>query len=755
TPLPTVMPDAALQTAREYLHNGDYAHAVATFQSVLVQPPESYPADVRAASAYGLGEAALREGLFDQALTALTEFLAQFPADARVPWAYFLRGDALLGLGQWQAAIQDFQQYLNLRAGVIDSYVYERIGDAYYAQALFPEAVGYYEQAVAAGRSLVPLLALRERVAQRYLNIAQPVEAVTQYDAILAVAQNAGYRAEIMYLVAQALQASGDDAGAFARYQQLMAAYPDSGYAYQALQLLLAAGQTIDAETRGRVSFAAEDYSAAIEAFHEYTGQLALSEVPLDIHLLLGQAYRALGNTPAAQTSFQTIIEQFPTSPQYGPALLEQGRTLYWAGNTPAAIEYYLAIATDHADLPEAAEALWRAGYLYEQLGMTSESVATFERLGRTYPGNEWAQEGLLRAAMAASARNDLVTAERLFAALGATGTGQEVAAAYLWLGRMAQRNGNAVQATSAFNAAAAADPGGYYSIRAEDQLIGRGIFERPVGYRYEFDDQAEVQQAEAWLRTTFGITQAGTLWSLAPELQADPRLVAGLELWALLSFDEASEEFYGLLDDHEDDALGSYQLAIYFRGIGAYPQSIVGAANVLEAANVPTIQAPAYLARMRYPVFYRDLVVPAAEARGVDPLLVFTLIRQESLFDRYATAAAGEKGLTQVIPGTGDYIATQLNWPDYQHTDLFSPYASIVFGVYYLWEQLDRFDFNVVAGFAGYNAGPGNALSWLEASGGDPDLFVEAITIDSTRRYVQLMYEHYHVYRYLYGVNP
>ena len=228
--------------------------------------------------------------------------------------------------------------------------------------------------------------------------------------------------------------------------------------------------------------------------------------------------------------------------------------------------------------------------------------------------------------------------------------------------------------------------------------------------------------------------------------------MVAGRELWALQSFEEAGEEFSDVLDDAKDDPLASYQLAIWLRGIEAYSYSIVGAANIIKAANAETLDVPPYLARMRYPAFYSDLVLPAAQARGIDPLLLFALVRQESLFDRYATAAAGEKGLTQVIPSTGDYIATQLDWPSYQHAVLFRPYASIAFGAYYLWEQLNRFDFNVPVALAGYNAGPGNAINWLETSGSDPDLFVEAIGIEGTRGYVQRIYEHYHVYRVLYG---
>ncbi len=753
TPAPTVPPDRELQAADRALLNGDNSAAIALFQAVLTQPTEAVSAEIRAAAAYGLGDAALREGMFTDAAAALTDFLAQYPTDVRAPWAIFLRGSAYLGLSQWQAAIADFQQYLALRPGVIDSYVYERIADAYFGLGMIPEALQSYEQAIAAGRSNVPLLALRERVAQAYLNTAQPQAALAQYDAILAVAENAGYRAEIMFLAGQALQAAGDNPSAYARYRDLLVAYPETDYAYQALRILLSARQPVDSLARGRASFAAEDYQDAITAFHAFTSEQAATGIPVDVYLLLGRAYRAMSNFAAARTAFQTVIDLYPTSPEFGQAMLEQGRTLYLSGDTAAAVQHYLTFAATYPTLPEAPEALWRAGYLTAtQLGQELDAQAIFEQLGRDYPGNEWALQGLLQAGTAASNRGDLASAERIFAALGATGSGEQAAAAYLWLGKLAQRTGRADQSVQAFQAAAAADPGGYFSIRAEDLLSGRAPFQPPASYRWEFDDQLELGQAEDWLRSTFGITQAEALWPLSPTLAANPRAVAGRELWALQLFTQASEEFTSLLEQYRDDPLASYQLAIWLRGLGAYPESIVGAANVIRRANIDTLQAPPYLARMRYPIFYRDLVIQAAQERGLDPLLLFALIRQESLFDRYATAAAGEKGLTQVIPSTGDYIAGQLNWPDYQHTDLFRPYASVAFGAYYLWEQLSRFNFNVVAGLAGYNAGPGWASEWLAASGGDPDLFMEAISIDGARRYVQLIYEHYNIYRRLYG---
>ena len=105
-----------------------------------------------------------------------------------------------------------------------------------------------------------------------------------------------------------------------------------------------------------------------------------------------------------------------------------------------------------------------------------------------------------------------------------------------------------------------------------------------------------------------------------------------------------------------------------------------------------------------------------------------------------------------QVIPSTAQYIADQLDWQDYQHRDLFRPYAGVAFGAYYIDEQLELFDQNSVVALAAYNAGPGRAYDWNALSGGDPDLFMTTITIDSTRHYVQFIYRNYNIYRELYG---
>lgn len=749
-PPPTIAPDIVLRAADNYLLNGHYESAVLAYQDLLKQ--ES-PDAVGASAAFGLGQAALREGMFADAVSGLTIFIERYPQDSRYAQAYFLRGDAYLGLAEWAAAAADFEQYLVLRPGLIDSYARERLGDAYLALGRLNDALMSYDQAVRANRTVVPLVALREKIAKIYINAGAPEQAVIQYDAILAVAQNFAYRATIEFAAAQTLLDSGQTETGLGRMRTVFENYSGTAQAYNAANILIEQEQPVSNLEVGRERYLYGDYEGAIDALTAYTTERILSVIPAELHLMLGRSYRELGSTEAAVVAFQTIIDQYPQDPAFGEALLEQGRTKFLAGDIDGAIAQYLSMADRFPYLADAAEALWRAGYLYGTNDNPTRSREVFERLAAEYPQSTQARSGLQLAASAAYRLGEMARAEQLFAHLATTSTGDEQASAYLWVGRLALLRGDNVTAENALRLAVSSAPDSYFAARAQDLTNEQTPFSPPATYQFHFDEAAQIAEAEAWLRETFAIEQEGDLWPLSATLAADARLVRGQELWAVAAYPEARTEFSALMDAYMTDALASYQLAIFLRSIGAYQPSVVAASYVIRQAGVATLDAPSYIARMRYPIYYLEAVQEVTDMREVDPLLMFSLIRHESLFDTYATAAAGEKGLTQVIPSTAEYIATQLQWPNYQHSVLFRPYAGVAFGAFYLDEQLRRFDGHVIAALSGYNAGPGRAIDWMALSGGDPDLFISAITIDSTRLYVQRIYSAYNIYRALYGM--
>lgn len=760
TPTPHIVPTPTLPTnvvfadAESALRNGDYVTAVSYFQDVLNRP-NADPA-LYADAAYGLGESALREGLYADAAEVLSGFLSDYPNDARVPHAVFLRGDAYLGLGDWSAAINDFETYLRLRPNIIDSYAHERIGDAYLALGLPEKSLEAYAKAAADNREPSSLAALRERVAAGYLNAGNIAQAIAQYDAILGFAENSFYKASIEWQAAQILLNAEDFAGGYTRLQRIVDQYPASWQAYQAVGKLLDVGIEVDPWQQARIYYFNEDYGAAIDALNTYTSEAEV--VTAEAILMLARAYREAGNPQAAITTLQNLLDTYPDSPAFGEAWLEQGRTYFLSGDYDNAIQRYTALADQYPLLPESPEALWRAGYIYSTLNNTDAALATFDILGQKFPGTQWAMDGLHLGATMAFNAGDTARAAQLFGQLAATGSGEQQAAAYLWIGRLYQLDGKDDLARQSFNAAATADPGGYYSSRAADLLNGHEPFTPPAQVRFEFDETAYINEAEAWLRSTFGITQEGPLYLLGESLKTDPRMIRGQELMVVgasgSAFEAAENEFTALREAVRDDPLATYQLAIYFRDMDLYRLSIEAAATLIESANIPTLQAPSYIARLRFPVYYKDLVIPNAAKYDLDPLLVFALIRQESLFEGFATSYAAAQGLMQIIPDTAADIAAQLGRTDFTNSDVYRPYINVEFGTYYLRWVLDNFAKGLpYVALAGYNGGPGNAAQWLSISGPDLDLFVETIRFDETQRYVRRIYEQYNVYAALYGV--
>lgn len=124
---------------------------------------------------------------------------------------------------------------------------------------------------------------------------------------------------------------------------------------------------------------------------------------------------------------------------------------------------------------------------------------------------------------------------------------------------------------------------------------------------------------------------------------------------------------------------------------------------------------------------------LPGVARAGLSPVqwrcLMQALIWQESRFQVGARSPAAAFGLTQIIPGTAQYLGV---YPDY-YTD---PYLQVVGGARYFAEQLDRFDGNIIFALAAYNAGPGRVIQYH----GVPPF-------DETQHYVQVIPAKYNSY--------
>jgi soluble lytic murein transglycosylase len=312
------------------------------------------------------------------------------------------------------------------------------------------------------------------------------------------------------------------------------------------------------------------------------------------------------------------------------------------------------------------------------------------------------------------------------------------------------QSVGNTEAANQAWEGAIVAEPATYFSMRACALLNGTPPYEPSGGLRLQDFTAEDIRTAELWMAQTFALPEAPA--ALSAELAANPLLVRGTELWALGFAREANAEFIALHRRNRDNPLAMFQLATYYRAIGAFRASIIAATRVTVLANQPIPDIPGYIARMAYPIHFSDLIVARAQQYGLDPLYLASLIRQESTFDASAVSIAGARGLMQLMPATAADVARRLGMSSYEVGDLFRPTVNIQFGAYYLASTRDFLNGDIVGALIGYNAGPGRAAQWSEAAAGDIDVLHETIPFEETRLYLEITYKNFAAYRALYG---
>ena len=141
----------------------------------------------------------------------------------------------------------------------------------------------------------------------------------------------------------------------------------------------------------------------------------------------------------------------------------------------------------------------------------------------------------------------------------------------------------------------------------------------------------------------------------------------------------------------------------------------------------------------LRFPMPYRQQVMQHAEARELDPALIYGVMRRESLFDPLARSSVGALGLMQLMPSTARRVAKSLGMKRPRKSDILRVENNIRFGTAYLRTVMNRFDNNVALAAAAYNAGPGNVKRWLPKNSiMSADLWVETVPFKETRNYVQ-----------------
>jgi soluble lytic murein transglycosylase-like protein/TolA-binding protein len=140
------------------------------------------------------------------------------------------------------------------------------------------------------------------------------------------------------------------------------------------------------------------------------------------------------------------------------------------------------------------------------------------------------------------------------------------------------------------------------------------------------------------------------------------------------------------------------------------------------------------------FPLGFADHVWLYSADVGLDPFLVFSIIRQESRFDPDAVSGAGARGLMQIMPATGRKMSRELGIRWRGRSGLLIPETNIQMGAHYFAELYETLG-NLPAALAAYNGGASKAREWaLLAEGKGLDAYIEMIGYHETRKYVKLV---------------
>jgi hypothetical protein len=98
------------------------------------------------------------------------------------------------------------------------------------------------------------------------------------------------------------------------------------------------------------------------------------------------------------------------------------------------------------------------------------------------------------------------------------------------------------------------------------------------------------------------------------------------------------------------------------------------------------------------------SFIVDSSRRYGIDPLLIYSQMHQESTFKSRAISPKGARGLMQLMPGTARRFGV---------TNIFDAKQNIEGGVKYMRWLLDTFGGDLNLALAGYNAGEGAVMKY------------------------------------------
>ena len=286
--------------------------------------------------------------------------------------------------------------------------------------------------------------------------------------------------------------------------------------------------------------------------------------------------------------------------------------------------------------------------------------------------------------------------------------------------------------------------PLAYYAHRSRMKLVEYKLMaEKDVPYAHGV--RMAPEQTLAWVRASQKVGKPDTTYNPERYNRIRTLFQYGFSEQAFALYDEARKKNakrldflyeYGKLFYEMGETAAGYRLARQFQ-------------NNIDRRRLmaPPIDVLHYL----FPVPYMDQVKFHSGER-IDPFFVYSVMRQESIFNFEIMSPAGACGLLQIMPATGKMLAEKENLPTFEPRQLFNAYMNIRLGIRYLVDLKAEYNDDYMYVLGNYNAGPKPTKRWQAAGEGKSwDVRAEDISYWETRDYVKRVMGNYWIYQEIY----
>jgi tol-pal system protein YbgF len=452
-------PEALYGRGWVYYQGSDWPKAAAEFEQVVQRYPD---ASIRPEALYRLGEVQFNAKNFDKAIAAYQQLVREYPQDKltsnarfRIAWvqqkagnsgqairdlstfvrdhpdqpitadALYWLGMAYLGTKQLDEARAQFERILaQWPSSEVASQASLRLGDTFYNQGKYTQAIDSYTRVKASGASEAHTVDAEYGIILSLYQLRRLNEYVTRAKAFIARYPTNPLSVTVLYQLAELYEADNRSALALEALQEVTVRFGQSDLAETAYlrraeifarqgnwqaslteaqqSMAVAKSEVVKSDALFAVAQAQQElklYPAAAESYRRLLQEYPKSRLTAASQRGLAQSLTQAGRTAEAKQVWQDMLQRASKDSSVADASLEVGILLQSEGEHRKAIEHFSKAVTQGS--PEiAARAQYELGRSYTLLKDPQRATVELMKVAYLYPQQQrWVQRALFLAA--------------------------------------------------------------------------------------------------------------------------------------------------------------------------------------------------------------------------------------------------------------------------------------------------------------------------------------------------------------------